>query len=223
MLKACTLIRRKSGISVEDFQDYWLTTHADIVVRMPQIKRYVQSHPLLGGYRKGHLAYDGVAEIWVDDIQALRQMAATDAYKAVIGDEMNFIDKGSMVLILTDEHVIIDGSIPPEGVKNIEFVKRKKNMPVEGFQTYWREIHGPLAAKIPSIKRYVQSHTKLSGYQRKLQPAWDGLATTWFDSVDAMRIGAQSNAYLETRKDESNFIDEECLSFIITREKVIVA
>ena len=223
MLKACTLIRRKSGMSAEDFQNYWLTTHSDIVVQMPQIKRYVQSHPLLGGYRKGALLYDGVAEIWVDDTKALRELASSDAYRAVMADEENFIDKETMALILTDEYVMVDGPIPPGGVKNIEFVKRKKNMPVQEFQAYWRGTHGPLAGKIPSIRRYIQSHTKLSGYQREVQPAWDGLAITWFDSVDAMRVGAQSSAYFETRSDESNFIDEESLSFVITREKIILA
>jgi uncharacterized protein (TIGR02118 family) len=222
MLKACTLIRRKPGMSVEDFQAYWRTTHADVVKKMPQIRRYVQSHPLMGGYRKGELAYDGVAEVWVDDSAALREMAASAAYKAVEADEANFIDRPSMALILTDEHVIKDGPVPVDGVKNIEFVTHKPGMEIAAFQEYWRGVHGPLAAKIPSIKRYVQSHTRLAGYQRGTPPAWDGLAITWFDSVDAMRAGASSQAYRDTRADEPNFIDEGKLSFIITREHVIV-
>lgn len=222
MLKACTLIRRKPGMSVEDFQAYWRTTHADVVKKMPQVRRYVQSHPLMGGYRKGELEYDGVAEVWVDDTDALRAMAASAAYKDVEADEANFIDRPTMALILTDEHVIKDGEIPADGVKNIEFVKHKRGMDIEDFQRYWRDVHGPLAAHIPSIRRYVQSHTRLSGYKRDPQPAWDGLAITWFDSVDAMREGAKSQAYADTRADEPNFIDEGRLSFIITKEHVIV-
>jgi hypothetical protein len=37
-----------------------------------------------------------------------------------------------------------------------------------------------------------------------------------------MRAGASSQAYRDTRADEPNFIDEGKLSFIITREHVIV-
>lgn len=222
MLKACTLIRRKPGMSVEDFQAYWRTTHAEIVARMPQIRRYVQSHPLLGGYRKGDLVYDGLAEVWVDDSAAMRAMAATEEYAAVAADEANFIDRDSMALLLTDEHVIKDGPIPEDGVKNIECVPHKRGMKIEAFQHYWRNVHGPIAAEIPTIRRYVQSHTRLAGYKREQPPAWDGLAITWFDSVDAMREAARTEAYVRTRDDEPNFVEVDRIGFLITRELVIV-
>ena len=92
----------------------------------------------------------------------------------------------------------------------------------EAFQHYWRTVHGPIAAEIPVIRRYVQSHTRLAGYKRDPQPAYDGLAITWFDSVDAMRESAITPAYERTRADEPNFIDGARLSFIITREHVII-
>ena len=57
---------------------------------------------------------------------------------------------------------------PPRGVKNVEFVTRKPGLAVDEFQRYWREIHGPLAAQIPVIRRYVQSHTRTSAYERVL-------------------------------------------------------
>jgi len=44
---------RKSGMSVEAFQGYWRGSHAEVVVKMPGIRRYVHSHTLLSGYRKG--------------------------------------------------------------------------------------------------------------------------------------------------------------------------
>jgi len=223
MLKACTLIRRKSGMSVEDFQRYWRTTHAGIVTRLPGLKRYVQSHALPGGYRKGDLIYDGVAEVWVDDSAALRAMSASAEYTAVAADEANFIDRDSMALLLTDEHVIKDGPVPDDAVKNIEFVPHKRGMDIEAFQHYWRTVHGPIAAEIPVLRRYVQSHTRLAGYKRDPQPAWDGLATTWFDSVDAMRDSARTEAYARTREDEDNFLDTARVGFIITKEHVIVA
>ena len=134
MLKACTLIHRKPGKSVEEFQTYWRTIHADIVVRLPNVRLYVQSQPLIQEYKKRNLIYDGLAEIWVDDTDALRTMAATGAYKDVAADEANFIDQKRTELIITEEHVIKDGLTPADGVKRIGLLVRKPGMDVESFQ-----------------------------------------------------------------------------------------
>ena len=224
MIKAITCIKRKPGISVEDFQDYWRGKHAEVVKGLPHIRRYIQSHALLGGYRKGELPWDGIAEIWVDSVDTMRAWAGGDAYGAVQRDEENFIDRGKMALILTQEHVIKDGAVPDGALKNIEFVPRKPSMEVAEFQAYWRDVHGPIAAEIAVIRRYVQSHTLPGAYRDGRQPAMDGCAITWFDSIDTMRQSAQSPAYDRTRKDEPNFIDTENeIDFIITTEHVIVA
>src|SRR5215468_4788605 len=161
MVKMIAILKRKPGMSVEDFQQYWLTTHASIVTRMPGIRRYVQSHTLLSGYRKGEPAYDGIAEVWFDNTDAMRALAPTAEYAAVMADEANFIDPTKRGSIITDEYVIKDGAIPVDGVKNIEFVTHKPGMSIEAFQKHWREVHGPLGASIPVVKRYVQSHTRL--------------------------------------------------------------
>ncbi len=224
MIKAITCIKRKQGMSVEDFQAYWRGKHADVVTGLPDIRRYIQSHALPGGYRKGELPYDGIAEIWVDDVDTLRGWAGSEAYKAVERDEENFIDRSKIALILTQEHVIKDGPIPEGAMKNIEFVPRRPDMDVEAFQTYWREVHGPIAAEIETIRRYVQSHTLLGAYRDGRLPPMDGCAITWFESIDAMRQSAKSEAYARTREDEPNFIDTSSdIPFIITTEHVIVA
>src|ERR1043166_5834860 len=156
MVKVIAILKRKPGMSVEDFQKYWLTTHADSVSRMPGVRRYVQSHTLLSGYRKGEPIYDGIAELWFDNTDALRALASTAEYAGVMADEVNFIDPTKRKSIVTDEYVIKDGPIPHDAVKNIEFVTHKPGMPIEAFQKHWREVHGPLGASIPVVKRYVQ-------------------------------------------------------------------
>ena len=46
MVKVVTFLKRKAGMSVEDFQRYWRTRHPEVVVRLPGVRRYVQSHTL---------------------------------------------------------------------------------------------------------------------------------------------------------------------------------
>ena len=222
MVKALSFFKRKAGMTVEAFQAYWRASHPEVVVKLPGIRRYVQSHTLLGGYGKGEPAYDGIAEIWFDDTSAMRALAGTAAYSAVQADEERFIDRSTMGLIITEEHVIKDGAAPAGGVKNIEFVTHKPGMPIAAFQRYWREAHGPLAALIPVIRRYVQCHTRVSAYEGGRVPAYDGAAITWFDDTEAMRASALTAEYARTRADEPNFVTPDP-PFIITREHVVVA
>ena len=223
MVKLVVYFKRRAGMEVEPFQEYWRTRHAEVVSGLPGIRRYVQSHTLLAGYRKGAPAFDGVAEVWFDDLDAIRALDGTDALRAVQEDEARFIDRSTMRTLVTDEHLIKDGDPPDGGVKNIEFVHRRPDLGVEGFQRYWRGVHGPLASEIPVIVRYVQSHCRRGGYANGRQPPCDGVALTWFASTAAMRESARTDAYARTRADEANFIAPGELPFIITREHVVIA
>jgi uncharacterized protein (TIGR02118 family) len=223
MVKAVAFFKRKAGMSVEDFQAYWRDRHPDVVVKLPGLRRYVQSHTLRSGYRKGEPVYDGIAELWFDDSRAMKALAGTPVYAAVEADEARFIDRATMGLILTEEHVIKDGPAPAKGVKSVEFVTHKPGMTIDAFQAYWRGVHGPLGAAIPMVRRYVQSHTRRSIYEQGRTPAWDGVAITWFDDTQAMRASAATPEYRRVRADEANFLDSSRLPFIITTEHVVVS
>ena len=110
----------------------------------------------------------------------------------------------------------------PRVVKAVSFFKRKPGMPVEEFQAYWRGRHPAAVARLPGVRRYVQSHTRPSAYERGRTPAYDGVAITWFDDTQAMRASAATAQYARTRADEANFIALGDPPFIITTEHVIV-
>ena len=222
MVKAVSFFKRRAGMPVAEFQAYWRAKHPAVVLRLPGVRRYVQSHTLPAGYRKGEPIYDGIAELWFEDRKAMHGLRGTRELAAVEADEAVFIDRSTMRLILTEEHVIKDGAVPPGGVKNVEFVTRRPDLDVDAFQRYWREVHGPLAAEIPMIRRYVQSHTRRSAYERGRVPAYDGVAITWFDDTQAMRASAATAQYARVRADEPNFITPGDAPFIITTEHVIV-
>src|SRR6266581_1360898 len=99
MVKALSFFRRKPGMSVEDFQSYWRAHHPDAVLKLPGIRRYVQSHTLRAGYRKRQPVYDGIAEVWFEDTGAMRALAGTPEYAGVRADEAKFIDHSTMGLI----------------------------------------------------------------------------------------------------------------------------
>jgi uncharacterized protein (TIGR02118 family) len=179
----------------------------------------VQSHVLVSGYRKGEPFCDGLAELWFDDVAALRAARYSDPFSAARAAEKELRDPARGGGLLTVEHVVKNGAVSAHGVKNVEFVLRRPDLSIEDFGRYWREHHGPLAARIAPIRRYVQSHAiDAPGEDR----AFDGIASTWFDDTDAMRASAASEEYRLTREDEPRFVSVP-LPFVITREHVLLA
>jgi uncharacterized protein (TIGR02118 family) len=72
------------------------------------MRRYVQSHARPSAYRDGRNPFiDGVAQVWFDDTNAMRESAKTTEYAAVRADEPNFIDVSRLSFIITQERIII--------------------------------------------------------------------------------------------------------------------
>lgn len=222
MVKAFSFFKRRTGMPVEEFQAYWRTRHPEVVTKLAGVRRYVQSHTRLGAYQKGEPVYDGTAELWFDDTAAMRALRDTPAMVEVQADEARFIERSTMGLIITDDYVVKDGPTRPGMAKGIGFVRRKPSLTVEAFQRHWREVHGPLGAAVPGLRRYVQSHTRLAGYERGRQPAWDGIAIIWFDDSAALRAAMATPEHAATKADDANFIAPGPVPFIITTEHVIV-
>ncbi len=223
MVKMVIFFKRMPGMPVEAFQAYWRTTHAGIIVRLPGIRRYVQSHVLPSSYRKAEPVFDAVAESSFDDTQAMKLLSGSPEYAEVLADEPNFIDRSTMRSIITDEHVIKDMPAPIGGIKSIDFVTHKSGMPIDEFRAYWRELHGPLCAAIPAVRRYVQNHTRRSIYDSGKTPAFDGVAMTWFDSMDALRAAAPTPEFARLRDDVEKFVARDKSPFVLTQEHVIIA
>jgi len=223
VVKVLTFLKRKPGMPVEDFQRYWLTRHPEVVVRLPGVRRYVQSHALPSAYQKGEPLYDGIAEVWADGTDALRAMARSPDHRAVQADEANFIDRDRMGFIVTEDYMLAGGPVPPAAVKVVEFLSRRPGAPVDEFQRHWRDAHGPLVARIPGLRRGVLSVTRRSAYEAGRVPAYDGAALMWFDSLEALRAAAVSPEYAAAVADRARFLAPGEPPFIVTREHVIVA
>lgn len=221
MIKVITLVKRHPSMAVEQFQRHWLEVHGLAVCALPRLRRYVQSHTLLQGYRKGELIYDGIEECWFDHDADWQAAVASPQQVAVSESEARCFELDRKVVMPVDVIVAKQGPIPPVAVKNIEFVNQRPGMPLMAFRDYWRTVHGPLAATIDVIRRYEQNHLRLDQYDLGNKPAFDGLAITWFESTADMKAGAATNAYALTRADEANFLAEGHLPFIVTREHVL--
>ncbi len=217
MIKVIAFFKRRDGLSVEAFQTHWKTRHAELVRRLPGLRRYVQNHTLASGYAKKEPDFDGVAETWFDNTAALRVSGSSDEYAAVKADEDNFIEATSLQSILAHEEVVVDGLESADGVKMIAFLNRLPDLPIAEFKSYWRDSHSRLAKKIPGLRRYVQNHTHWGIYDSGREPAFDGVPISWFDDLEALRRSGGSPEYEATRADETHFMISGRLPFVIAR------
>jgi uncharacterized protein (TIGR02118 family) len=217
-----TFVARRPGMAVAAFLAHWRTRHPDVVRRLPGIRRYVQSHVVPAMYAKGEPAWDGIAEIWADDTDALRAMAASPAHAEVQADEARFLDRARTGFIVTEERVVADGAVGEAAVKAVELLTRRPGLGVEAFQAHWHGPHAALAARVPGLRRYVASATRAAAYRSGRAPAYDGAALLWFDSMDALKAAGASAEYRALVADRDAFLAPGAPPFLLTREHVIV-
>ena len=121
MIKLSFAVRRRADIDPAEFHSYWRDQHGPLVRSLQPvlgIRRYVQTHRLetpvndvLRASRCALEPFDGVAELWWDDLDAL--VAATSspegsaAGRTLLEDEARFIDLEHSALWLGQEIEII--------------------------------------------------------------------------------------------------------------------
>lgn len=105
MIKEIGLLRRKPGMSPEEFSKAWRDFAPTLLSSYPGIRKYTQNVVI-------HLpdsappAYDGVAEAWWDDIKsfwAARAWTQSEKGQGLISALAQFTDLNHMVVILAEE------------------------------------------------------------------------------------------------------------------------
>jgi uncharacterized protein (TIGR02118 family) len=124
LIKIVFTIRRREGMTREEFQRYWRQEHAQLVKRHAEalrICRYVQTHardtdldePLAGARGSEPRYYDGVAELWWESIDDLLEANMSEegqiAGQELLEDERLFIDLPNSPIWLGEENVVVEG------------------------------------------------------------------------------------------------------------------
>jgi uncharacterized protein (TIGR02118 family) len=112
--KLVTLAKRKPGMTQEEYKNYWLHVHGQMILKVVPaevkalIRRYAQCPASdIPGHQQ---AYDGVAEFCFDDYESLRAWSKfyfSDAAKVLRDDQAKFIDLATLVTVITEENVVI--------------------------------------------------------------------------------------------------------------------
>lgn len=114
MIKFTILLKRNPSLSHAEFVEYHKTSHAPLFMSIPvvqqTVRRYVQQHALpveLPGLPP--VKYDGMTELWFDDVAAIARCFGDEEYLATIRpDEAKFLDLHACDFIVSAETVIAD-------------------------------------------------------------------------------------------------------------------
>jgi len=106
-------------------------------------------------------------------------------------------------------------------VKLVYCITKKAGHSDEEFFHYWKNIHGPIGARIPGLRRLVQSHRVVVPGDKR-SPDYDGMAELWFDNIDALLAARESAEWKASAEDEANFIDHNKVAYFVSEEHVIL-
>ena len=109
MVKGIALLKRKPGLSVEEFRKHYEGSHALLALKLvPTIRKYARNYVTTIAFPSGagEPEFDCITEQWFDDMegfQAMRDIAASEAGRAISEDEKKFLDRTKTVYLLVEE------------------------------------------------------------------------------------------------------------------------
>jgi uncharacterized protein (TIGR02118 family) len=113
MIKLSILMVRRSDLTYEQFIQHWREVHGPLFAAQSEsrhyVRRYIQDHrtsDTLPGTTASN--FDGIAEIWFDDISKAKAFFESDGYQQnVVPDEEAFMDRKHCELLYTHEHSVM--------------------------------------------------------------------------------------------------------------------
>jgi uncharacterized protein (TIGR02118 family) len=98
---------RKPGLSRDEFVRYWAEVHAPIGARIPGLRKLVHSYALDAPGDSRAADFDGMAELWFDDLSALLEARRSSEWAASTADEVHFIDTSCTAYFLSEERRLV--------------------------------------------------------------------------------------------------------------------
>lgn len=111
MIKMIITLKRRAGMTHEEFVHYQRHIHRPLLESIPEtqrhLRRFVVSYPVVAeGYPEA--SYDSVVEAWFDNMDDLNALYSSDNFlETVDPDHAAFIDLSSVGKIVAEEQVVI--------------------------------------------------------------------------------------------------------------------
>ncbi len=108
--------------------------------------------------------------------------------------------------------------LPSAMLKCIVVCYRRPDWDRAQLRRYFEAVHGPLAAAIPGLRRYVQNFVEPD---ERRDPPWDAVVEMWFDDRPAMEAAWRSEAGARAAADNANCLDLARTRWSVVEEIVV--
>jgi len=98
--------------------------------------------------------------------------------------------------------------------------RKRSDLGMEEFQRYWKETHGPIAAKMPGLRKYTQDHV-IADPPQDDRPH-DAIAELWFESAESFQAAMASPEGQATMADAATFADMDSVRVVLAEEVNII-
>lgn len=109
--KIVAVVKRKEGLSREEFLRSWHEEHPRFVSRLPGIRRYRQNPAI--SHRDKVWPFDGIAELWFDSVADVARAYSGPEAEALFEHEHHYIE--DMQWILAEEVEVDLDAVQGEG------------------------------------------------------------------------------------------------------------
>lgn len=106
MVKIMFFLKRKPGMTVMKFHNYWHHVHSNIAAKIPNLKKYNLCCTLPSQYEEKTPPYDGVAELWFDTEDDLKNAMQSEEWQLAEKDADVFLDRSNHTSIVCIEKFI---------------------------------------------------------------------------------------------------------------------
>jgi uncharacterized protein (TIGR02118 family) len=105
--------------------------------------------------------------------------------------------------------------------------RRRADMTHAQYVSHWRDVHAPLFANQPDVKRYIRSYTQcvITGDQPAgpTLGSTDGIVELWFDDIAGFNAFASSPSYRNViQPDEERFTDPTKCEYFFSEERAVI-
>jgi len=105
MFHVVFLVKKKEGMSQEEFTRYWIDEHTPLTAAAPGLREY-RCYPMVG-YDDNAPSFDAVAFVAFDDEEAWRRAEKSPELAAALADAPNFQTAELTEAFFAREHVIV--------------------------------------------------------------------------------------------------------------------
>lgn len=105
MIKAISLLKRKPGITLEEFATHYEEIHVPLAMKHFPFKKYVRNY-VSKPEDSDEPWFDCITEVWfetMEDCQTAAEFSASEYYKVISDDEEKFMDRSRIVAFIVEE------------------------------------------------------------------------------------------------------------------------